>query len=84
VALTLRRPVDAAQGRQHEAVVRPMTGHVTERMTQHHSHLEVGEKQRAVNAVLQRVAPTKVEDQVEGPTKKPPEVTLAAASNVSK
>lgn len=37
-------------------VVRSITGHVTERMTEHYSHVEADEKQAAVTAVLQLVS----------------------------
>jgi len=40
-------------------VVRSMTGHVTERMTEHYSHVEVDEKHKAVNAVLHLVSTAK-------------------------
>ena len=55
-------------------VVRSMTGHVTEAMTRHYSHVEDSEKQAAV---AQAFASMKVEGEVEGlvegpfnPTKK--------------
>ena len=38
------------------AVVRSVTGHVTERMTEHYSHVEAEEKQQAVRAVLHLVS----------------------------
>jgi hypothetical protein len=36
-------------------VVRSITGHVTERMTEHYSHVEPEEKRRATNAVVQLI-----------------------------
>jgi hypothetical protein len=38
-------------------VVRSMTGHVTERMTQHYSHVSHKEKRVALNTVLELVSP---------------------------
>jgi integrase len=59
----------------HGEVVRSVTGHVTERMTEHYSHIGADEKSSAVAKVLQLVRPTaaspigKVELQVELETK---------------
>lgn len=59
----------------HGEVVRSVTGHVTERMTEHYSHIGADEKSSAVARVLQLVRPTaasptgKVELQVELETK---------------
>ncbi len=42
---------------QTQYVVRSITGHVTERMTEHYSHIETEEKQQAVNSVLRLFSP---------------------------
>ncbi len=40
-------------------VVRSMTGHVTEQMTEHYSHVDAAEKSKAVNQALRLVSRTK-------------------------
>lgn len=45
-------------------VVRSMTGHVTQRMTEHYSHVEVGEKRAALVRALSPVTTTQVGTEV--------------------
>jgi len=42
-------------------VVRAMMGHMTARMTEHYSHVEIEEKRSVVDQVVQLISPTKVE-----------------------
>ena len=49
-------------------VVRSITGHVTERMTEHYSHVESEEKRQAANKVLRLVYPSPVRSGLEGGT----------------
>jgi len=49
-------------------VVRSVTGHVTERMTEHYSHVEQDEKQQAVSAVLRLVSTAHKESGTSGGT----------------
>jgi hypothetical protein len=42
-------------------VARAITGHVTERMTEHYSHVDVGEKKAAVEGMLRLVKGGKAE-----------------------
>src|SRR3954468_13111991 len=46
-------------------VARAITGHVTERMTEHYSHVDVGEKKAAVEGMLKLVKGGKAESENE-------------------
>jgi hypothetical protein len=47
--------------RPRPAPARAITGHVTERMTEHYSHVDVGEKKAAVEGMLRLVKGGKAE-----------------------